>query len=107
MPATYKWYHKLLALLGAVLIMELGIFLSVYPWFDEWDRSFFSYLSPAWDRLWVNPYFKGAVSGLGVVNIFIAFGEVLRLRRFSTPRYDEATPVPGSPLPDGKDQAVN
>jgi hypothetical protein len=95
MAATHKWHHKLLALLGAVLIMELGIFLVVFPWFDEWDRSYFSYLNAEWDRIWASPYFKGAVSGLGLVNIFIAFSEVLRLRRFSTPRYDGDPPAAG------------
>lgn len=79
----YRWYHKLLSLLTAVLIMELGLFLVVYPWFDEWDNSWFSYINPTWDRIWKSAYFKGAVSGLGLVNIFIAFSEVLRLRRFS------------------------
>ena len=79
----YRWYHKALALLGAILIMELGIFMVVYPWMDDWSKSFFSYLNPNWDKIWESPYFRGAVSGVGLINIYISFTEVLRLRRFS------------------------
>lgn len=87
--SPYRWYHKVIALLSAVLIMEIGIFLLVYPWFDQWNFSYFSYISPEWDRIWDSAYFRGAVSGLGLVNIYIAFSEVLGLRRFSQPHPDE------------------
>lgn len=87
--SPYRWYHKVIALLSAVLIMEIGIFLLLYPWFDQWNFSYFSYISPQWDRIWDSAYFRGAVSGLGLVNIYIAFSEVLGLRRFSQPHPDE------------------
>jgi hypothetical protein len=35
--------------------------------------------------IWENAYFRGALSGLGLVNIYISLGEVFRLRR---PRAD-------------------
>ena len=80
---AYRWYHKALALLTAILIMEFGLFLAVYPWTDYWDDSWFSYLTPAWDKIWMSPYFRGAITGLGVVNVFIACSEVIGLRRFA------------------------
>jgi hypothetical protein len=80
-----RWYHKALAVLTAVLIMEIGLFLVIYPWTDYWDDSWFSYLSPAWDRLWMSPYFRGGVTGLGLVNIAIACSEIIGLRRFAAP----------------------
>lgn len=94
----YRWYHKVIALLSAVLIMEVGIFLLVYPWFDEWNFSYFSYISPQWDRIWDSAYFRGAVSGVGLVNIYIAFSEVLSLRRFSQPA-EEDVPQPNTAGP--------
>jgi hypothetical protein len=36
-----------------------------------------------WRSIWLSPYFRGAVSGLGLLNIIIALGEVFGLRRFS------------------------
>jgi hypothetical protein len=81
----YRWYHKALALLTAILIMEIGLFLAIYPWTDYWDDSWFSYLSPSWDRIWMSPYFRGAITGFGVVNVLIACSEVIGLRRFAPP----------------------
>ena len=87
----YRWYHKALALLTAILIMEIGLFLAIYPWTDYWDDSWFSYLSPAWDKIWMSPYFRGGLTGLGVVNVLIACLEVIGLRRFAPPpEEDEA-----------------
>lgn len=82
--AAYHWYQKLLALVGVILCFEMGVFLIVFPWASEWDANYFSRL-PFWAReIWVSPYFRGAVSGLGLVDIYISFLEVFRLRRFSS-----------------------
>lgn len=79
----YRWYHKPLALLFSVLCFELGVFLAVFPWLEFWDNNYFAGLVPAVQMFWPSPYFKGAVSGLGVVNIYISFVEIFRLRRFT------------------------
>lgn len=78
-----RWYHKPLALLFSVLCFELGVFLAVFPWLEFWDSNYFAALAPAIQTIWPSPYFKGAISGLGVVNIYISFVEIFRLRRFS------------------------
>jgi hypothetical protein len=79
----YRWHHKLLALLGAAIAFEVGIFLIVFPWMDPWPNNYFATVVPEWRRFWVSPYVRGAVSGLGLVNVVIALSEVFRLRRFS------------------------
>lgn len=79
----YRWTHKLGALLYIFFCLELGAFLLLFPWTDAWHRSFFSSLTPGWYEIWISPYFRGAISGLGVVDIGISFVEVFRLRRFS------------------------
>ena len=79
----YRWYHKLSALIFILFCMELGAFLLFFPWTEYWDHNFFSALVPEWHYFWGNSYVRGAISGLGVVNFYIAFLEVLRLRRFA------------------------
>jgi hypothetical protein len=80
-PRAYPWYQKLSAILLIIFCLELGCFLLVFPWLgDAWDNNFFSSLLHR--RYWGNAYFRGAVSGLGVVNLYISFIEILRLRRF-------------------------
>ena len=78
----YRWYHKTAGLIAVILLFELGIFLFIWPWTDDWDLSF---LPHGLRQIWNSNYFRGAVSGLGVLNIYLFFIEVFRLRRFSRP----------------------
>ncbi|HUS08097.1 MAG TPA: hypothetical protein VMZ52_17475 [Bryobacteraceae bacterium] len=81
----YRWYHKLAAVLAVILCFQIGVFLILFPWASEWDLSWFAGL-PRWAQsVWFSPYFRGAISGLGLVNIYISFVEVFRLRRFAGP----------------------
>ncbi len=80
----YRWYHKMYAVLFVTFCLEIGIFLLVFPWTDYWDINYFStILSASWHRYWDNTYVRGAISGLGVVNLYIAIMEAFRLRRFA------------------------
>jgi len=81
--SSYRWYHKLAALVFIVFCLELGIFLLIFPWSSWWDQNFFSSVVPEWHGYWSNAYVRGAVSGLGVLNLYISFAEIFRLRRFS------------------------
>ncbi len=80
---AYRWYHKMSAVLFITFCIELGLFLVVFPWTDYWDGNFFSSLVPEWHQYWVNMYVRGAVSGLGVVDLYISLLEIVRLRRFA------------------------
>jgi hypothetical protein len=83
---NYRWYHKLSGLLYVIFCFEMGIFLTVLPWLDIWDTNYFAWIAPEsgwWRGFWMSPYVRGAVSGIGLVNIYIALVEVFRLRRFS------------------------
>ena len=81
------------AVVSAVFCLIMGIFLVIAPWMEPWDTNFFSFLSPDsfreatfaewWRGVWSSNYFRGAISGLGVLNIYIAFLEAFRLRRFA------------------------
>ena len=83
---AYRWYHKVTALLFIVFCLEIGVILLVLPWSEYWNNNFFSNRTQALRDFWDNAYVRGAVSGLGIVNIFISFTELFRLRRFSKSR---------------------
>ncbi len=78
-----RFFHKLSALVYVFFCFELGVFLLLFPWLDLWQQNFFSGLSPMWYDFWNSPYVRGAVSGLGVIDLWISFSELFRLRRFS------------------------
>lgn len=77
----YHWYHKVGAVLLITLCLDIGLFLLIFPWTDYWDN--FAAFVHVWRPYFDNMYVRGAISGLGVVNLYISLGEVFRLRRFS------------------------
>ena len=72
---------KLLGLLVVVVCFEIGVFLMVFPWMDAWAKSSIPMWSPVLMDLWENNYFRGALTGLGIVNLCISFQEMVRLLR--------------------------
>jgi hypothetical protein len=79
----YRWYHKTYAVIFVAFCLEIGLFLLIFPWTDYWDGNYFSRLIPGWHRHWDNMYVRGAISGLGAVNLYISIVEAFRLRRFA------------------------
>ena len=75
------WQTKFRILLFIVFAFEIGFFLLVFPWMEGWDRTSIPVLVPLLAHFWDNPYFRGAISGLGAVNIYISLLEIGRLRR--------------------------
>lgn len=79
----YRWYQKMAGLMAVIFCFELGVFLLVFPWARGWDVNYVGSF-PIWAHgLWVSSYFRGAISGLGLLNIYISLVEIFRLRRFS------------------------
>ena len=78
------WFQRFGALLFAVFCLEIGLFLLVYPWTEGWMGNYFAWAVPdalqtPWHAFWSNSYARGAVSGLGVVDVWIALIEVFRV----------------------------
>ena len=67
---------RLMGLVWVIFCFELGIFLLIYPWMPNWDHNFFATWAPELRGYWMNSYVRGGVSGLGVVNIYVALVEL-------------------------------
>jgi hypothetical protein len=81
-PPTYRWYQKVSAVVFITFCLEIGMYLLIVPWTESWDGNYFSGL-PRMKIYWDNLYLRGAVSGLGAVNLLISLSEIFRLRRFA------------------------
>ena len=77
----HGWHRKFGALLFVVFCFEIGVFLLVFPWLDPWPNNWMADWLPFLRGVWENAYFRGAVSGLGAVNLYISFSEVFRFKR--------------------------
>lgn len=82
-PPRRSWHSKLLRICFAVFCFEIGLFLAVFPWLDIWNLNYLQDLSPSVEVLWDTAFFRGALTGLGLVNVYIAFLELFRLLRRS------------------------
>ena len=78
---SITWQSRLLRICFAIFTFEIGLFLVVFPWLDNWSLNYFQELIPSIQSVWDDPYFRGAVTGLGFVNIYIALVQVVRLLR--------------------------
>ena len=57
--------------------LEVGALLIVVPWSMYWERNYFGTVWPPL-RVWLaNDYVRGAVSGLGIVNVAAGIAELL------------------------------
>jgi hypothetical protein len=66
-----------MALLLAALFVEVGLVLLIVPWSILWDRNYFIDVFPQVQALATNNYVRGAVSGLGAVNIGAGIAELV------------------------------
>jgi hypothetical protein len=64
-------------LLLVALFLEAGFVLLVVPWSGFWDRNYFAQALPAMQSLLSSNYVRGAVSGLGLVNIYVGLAELV------------------------------
>ncbi len=72
-PGWGLWLRALL-LVGGI---EVGLLLLTLPWTQFWNRG--TVWLP-WLTVWRSAYARGAVSGLGVINLWAAASEITRFR---------------------------
>ena len=72
---------RIWAICFAILAFEIGGFLVMFPWMEAWSLNHFPAFYPPLFGIWDDPYFRGAISGLGLVNILIAAHQALHLLR--------------------------
>lgn len=82
-----RWHRRVLGFCMVIFAFEIGVFLTVYPWLGNWDQSWVPVHSPRLADLWMSPYFRAALSGLGLLNIYVAGVELLsQLKSIFAPR---------------------
>ncbi len=77
-----SWFDKFSYVIFCLFTLEVGLFLLIYPWMNPiWSQNFLFHLSPELHPFFMSNYFRGAVSGLGVLNLYISAAHTLRLRQ--------------------------
>jgi hypothetical protein len=69
----------MIRLLLSVFFLEVGLVLAVAPWSQFWERNYFAALLPMLHGVITSAYVRGAISGLGLVNLVAALAELRSL----------------------------
>jgi hypothetical protein len=73
------------------------LLLLVLPWSAFWERNWFAEAWPPLQPLLTNNFVRGAVTGLGVVNLGAGFADLARV--FSTRHRGDMSATDGRPRP--------
>ncbi len=76
----------MMRLVYTVFFLEAGFVLIVIPWLAFWDRNYFAELVPPLQAVISNNFVRGAVSGLGIINLGVGVGELVSLLAGRAPR---------------------
>jgi hypothetical protein len=75
-----RWLHGGSALIRRLVLVaffiEVGLLLLVLPWSSFWERNYFIQAVPALGSILTNHFGRGAISGLGIVNLIAGFSEM-------------------------------
>jgi hypothetical protein len=73
-----RWQRRVLGFCLVIFAFEIGMFLIVFPWLHNWDLSWVPLHSQRFSDIWMSRYFRGALSGLGLLNVYVAFAELVK-----------------------------
>jgi hypothetical protein len=59
------------------LFLEVGLVLVIVPWSAFWERNYFAQAVPAVHALITNNFVRGAISGLGLINMYVGLTELI------------------------------
>ena len=63
-------------LVFVAFFLEVGLLLAVLPWSGFWEQNYFAGTWPALQPLMANNFVRGAVTGLGLVNLVAGFADL-------------------------------
>ena len=71
--------NRFLRVLIVLVLFELGILLVFLPWSTQyWDHNFFLSRYPELIRYLLYPAVRGLISGLGILDVFVAINLLRR-----------------------------
>lgn len=73
--------NRILYILYIVYCFEVGIFLIIFPWISMWESNLILQQYPSLRVVLLNNFVRGAVSGLGLVNVIIGGWEVFHFNQ--------------------------
>jgi hypothetical protein len=76
--------HRLRNVLWMLILFEVGVVLLFLPWLHVWESNYFLSQYPALRPYLLHPSLRGAITGLGALDILLAADSVRRRLRMKT-----------------------
>lgn len=70
--------HRLLRVVILLIWLELGLVLILVPWSEIWEVNYFLYQYPVFGMFAKSPFLRGAISGLGFMNVLLSISAFRR-----------------------------
>jgi hypothetical protein len=64
--------NRVLRVLLILIWLEMGLILILIPWTGVWETNYFLNRYPDLIQYFLNPYVRGAISGLGLMDAVLA-----------------------------------
>ena len=94
-------------LLLVAFFIEVGLLLIVLPWSDFWETNYFASLWPSLLPVMMNDFVRGAVSGIGFLNLGSGVAELVAIFILRGPQAAvPSSPEPTGILPDRSDSGI-
>jgi hypothetical protein len=72
------WLQRIKAGITVIFFIEVGMVLAVVPWSSKlWDDNKLLIMHPAWRTFLMHGFTRGAISGLGLINVWIGIWEAV------------------------------
>jgi hypothetical protein len=73
-------WKRILYFVFTLFAVLIGLFLMALPWSSLWERNIVLSLLPSLRPALLSNFFRGALTGLGLVNIWVGFSYLWRFR---------------------------
>jgi hypothetical protein len=74
------WIQRLKLGIDVVFFIELGMILLVIPWTPIWSQNSLLMGYPTAKMIVEHGFFRGAISGLGLINIWIGISDAVHYK---------------------------
>jgi len=73
-------WKRILYFVFVLFAIEMGLFLAALPWTSLWERNILGSLFPAFRPVLFSNYLRGALTGLGLIDIWIGVSDLWNFR---------------------------
>jgi hypothetical protein len=79
------WLHRITVLTFGLVCAVVGVLLVILPWRPEWTDNHLLLAYPGLRAFVANGFVRGLCSGLGILDIWIGFGEAIHYHEEKRP----------------------